>query len=135
MADEALNQFEHMKLYHLKSTMFSGGQANPQLSRRASKLGASKEQQEAKRLVNEESNREIQKIKDQLGVTESKLKDVQLSRLQEKVKGFAQTERQLRTQIQEVEKKDEKLLEKIEKGVCFGKVMFTSKPLGVKSVK
>lgn len=37
--------------------------------------------------------REVQRIKEQLGDAESKLKDAQLTRLQEKVKGFAATEK------------------------------------------
>ena len=49
--------------------------------------------------------------------------------MQEKVKGFAATEKQLRTQVIEVEKRDESLVTKIENAVCFGKVMITSRPL------
>ena len=72
---------------------------------------------------------EVQRIKDQLGDAESKLKDAQLQRLEEKVKGFAATEKQLRMQVMEVEKRDESLVTKIENAVCFGKVVITSRPL------
>ncbi|CDW77822.1 UNKNOWN [Stylonychia lemnae] len=82
----------------------------------------------------DESIREIQRIKEQLGGAEQKLKDAQLSRLQEKVKGFAQTEKQLRQQLNEVESRDESLISKIESAVCFGKVMLSLKPVVVRSM-
>lgn len=69
--------------------------------------------------------RDFQRIKEQLGDAESKLKDAQLQRLQEKVKGFAQTEKALRLQISEIERRDESLVTKLETAVCFGKIMIT----------
>ena len=57
------------------------------------------------------------------------MKDAQLQRLQEKVKGFAATEKNLRIQIQEIEKRDESMVTKLETAVCFGKIMITSRPL------
>eukprot|EP00347_Sterkiella_histriomuscorum_P011376 403372690 len=82
----------------------------------------------------DDSIREIQRIKEQLGGAEQKLKDAQLQRLQEKVKGFAQTEKHLRIQISEIEQRDESLINKIENAICFGKVMVTSKPLIIRSL-
>jgi hypothetical protein len=64
-----------------------------------------------------------------LGDAESKLKDAQLQRLQEKVNGFAATEKKLRFEISEIEKRDESLVTKLETAVCFGKIMITSRPL------
>ena len=51
------------------------------------------------------------------------------------MKGFSQTERSLRAKIQEIEQKDEQLLHKMEEALCFGKIMFTSKPVIVKGIK
>jgi len=81
----------------------------------------------------EDSMREIQRIKEQLGGAESKLKDAQLTRLQEKVKSFAKTEKTLRQTISEIEQRDESLVSKLENALCFGKVMVTQRPLLVKS--
>lgn len=48
------------------------------------------------------------------------------------MKGFGNTERQLKAQIAEVEAKDESLVTKLEDAVCFGKVMFSGRPVKVK---
>jgi hypothetical protein len=77
--------------------------------------------------------RDFQRIKEQLGDAESKLKDAQLQRLQEKVKGFAQTEKALRMQIGEIERRDESLISKLETAVCFGKIMISQRPIRVKA--
>lgn len=73
----------------------------------------------------EDSMREMQRIKEQLGGAESKLKDAQLTRLQEKVKSFARTEKTLRQTISEIEQRDESLVSKLETAVCFGKAVVT----------
>lgn len=48
------------------------------------------------------------------------------------MKGFAKTEKQLRNQISEVEKKDKSLVNKIEDAVCFGKVTINALPMLIK---
>ena len=51
---------------------------------------------------------------------EMKLKDTQMRRLQERVRAFVGIEKDLRVTLENVTKKDKKLVNSIENAVCFG---------------
>lgn len=64
-----------------------------------------------------------------------KLKDAQMRRLQGKVRDFMQQEQDLSIRLNQVEKRDQDLMTKLESAITFGKVLFTMKPIFSESQK
>ena len=58
-----------------------------------------------------------------------KLKDAQMRRLQGKVRDFIKMEKELKERVAVVEKQDMNLVSKLEQAMCFGKVLFITKPI------
>jgi hypothetical protein len=58
-----------------------------------------------------------------------------MRRLQDKVRDFMKAEQHLTNKLNEVEKKDQSLMDKLESALSFGKVMFLMKPVTAQSTK
>ena len=71
----------------------------------------------------------------QIDEKDKKLKEMQMLRLQGKLRDFIRIEKELRLKIKNVEDKDRNLVAKLEEALCFGKMIFMLKPVISKHVK
>ena len=53
-----------------------------------------------------------------------KIKEVQINKLSDQIKNFVKNNESLKTKIQDTEKKDIQLVEKLQTSKCFGLVYF-----------
>ena len=60
---------------------------------------------------------------------DKKIKDMQMNRLQSKLRYFIRIEKELRQKIKDVRDKDQNLVTILENAICFGKVLFVVKPV------
>ena len=68
-------------------------------------------------------------MQSKLDEKDKKIKDMQMNRLQSKLRYFIRIEKELRQKIKDVTEKDENLVNKLEDAICFGKVLFVIKPV------
>ena len=68
-------------------------------------------------------------MQSKLDEKDKKIKDMQMNRLQSKLRYFIRIEKELRQKIKDVTEKDENLVTKLEEAICFGKVLFVIKPV------
>ena len=106
-----------------------GGQLGNDNQGSTSALNDSTTQANQKRLkhLSEQQN----KIDDK----DKKLKEMQMLRLQGKLRDFIRIEKELRAKIKSVEDRDKNLVSKLEEAICFGKLIFMLKPLASKHIR
>ena len=68
-------------------------------------------------------------MQSKLDEKDKKIKDMQMNRLQSKLRYFIRIEKELRQKIKDVTEKDENLVTKLEDAICFGKILFVIKPV------
>lgn len=73
--------------------------------------------------------KQISEVQAKLDEKDKKIKDMQMNRLQSKLRYFIRIEKELRQKIKDVTEKDENLVTKLEDAICFGKVLFVIKPV------
>ena len=79
--------------------------------------------------VHQKRLKHMTEVKSKLDEKDNKLKDMQMNRLQQKLRYFINIEKELRQKIKNVTEKDEILVNTLEEALCFGKVLFVIKPV------
>ena len=79
--------------------------------------------------ANQKRMKHLTEVQNDLDEKDKKLKDMQMNRLQSKLRYFIRIEKELRQKIRDVTEKDENLITILEDAICFGKVLFVIKPV------
>jgi hypothetical protein len=114
----SLLQLKGITLDQRPSTMFVQAQVTPG---KEGEDESAKAFQQRQTMMNEEQSK--------LDQADRKLKEADLQKLQLKVKELITDQRDLRSQLQEFERKDHNLICRLEDAICFGKLIFIMKPM------
>lgn len=79
--------------------------------------------------ANQKRLKNMSEVQGSLDEKDKKLKDMQMNRLQGKLRYFIRIEKELRAEIENVTEKDKNLVQILENAICFGKVLFVIKPV------
>ena len=79
--------------------------------------------------ANQKRLKHMTEVQGKLDEKDKKIKDMQMNRLQSKLRYFIRIEKELRQKIKDVTDKDENLVTILEDAICFGKVLFVIRPV------